>query len=297
MKKFAFTLFAVSCLLLPIKAELCNYVENASLLDITMVYVEGGTFEMGTNRDKYREIDEENVHTVTLDGFYIGKTEITVAQFAAFVEDTGYITDAERKGRSFIWNDEKAIMEEKENVNWRYNEEGNLISAEDYSYYPVVYVSWQDAVKFCEWLSLKTGKEYSLPTEAEWEYAARGGNKSRGFMYSGNKKIKKVAWYWDNSKRNEHPVAYLMPNELGLYDMSGNVYEWCYDWYEDKYPTESQVNPKGPKNEKNKLFRRVIRGGSWATVKHFCRVANRDSGNPNLGTSTSGFRIVCRFKE
>ena len=187
-------------------------------------------------------------------------------------------------------------MVEKEGVNWRCNEVGNYINENDYSYYPVVYISWQDATAFCNWLSEKTGKKYSLPTEAQWEYAARGGRYSKGYIYSGSKKIKKVAWYWDDSQREEHPVSNLLPNELGIHDMSGNVYEWCYDWYEATYSTENQENPEGPENEKSKLFRRVIRGGSWATTKNFCRVTNRDSGNPNLGTSTSGFRIICRLK-
>lgn len=297
MKKNVLTLLVAFCTCLPISAEeLCNYVENESSLDINMVYVEGGTFQMGTNKDKYREIDEENVHLVKLDDFYIGKTEITIAQFAKFVEETNYKTDAEIKGRSYIWDDEKALMVEKENVNWRCNELGELINENDYSYYPVVYISWQDATAFCNWLSEKTGKKYSLPTEAQWEYAARGGRYSKGYMYSGSKKIKKVAWYWDDSQREEHPVSNLLPNELGIHDMSGNVYEWCYDWYEATYSTENQENPEGPENEKSKLFRRVIRGGSWATTKNFCRVTNRDSGNPNLGTSTSGFRIICRLK-
>lgn len=297
MKKNVLTLLVAFCTCLPISAEeLCNYVENESSLDINMVYVEGGTFQMGTNKDKYREIDEENVHLVKLDDFYIGKTEITIAQFAKFVEETNYKTDAEIKGRSYIWDDEKALMVEKENVNWRCNELGELINENDYSYYPVVYISWQDATAFCNWLSEKTGKKYSLPTEAQWEYAARGGKYSKGYMYSGSNKIKKVAWYWDDSQREEHPVSNLLPNELGIHDMSGNVYEWCYDWYEATYSTENQENPEGPENEKSKLFRRVIRGGSWATTKNFCRVTNRDSGNPNLGTSTSGFRIVCRLK-
>lgn len=226
-----------------------------------MILVEGGRFMMGdeveNDIDCYE--DEAPIHRVTLADFYIGKLEVTQE----------------------LW---RAVMHYNPSHFRGYKN-------------PVENISWEDCQLFINRLNKLLGQNFRLPTEAEWEYAARGGNKSRGFMYSGNKKIKKVAWYWDNSKRNEHPVAYLMPNELGLYDMSGNVYEWCYDWYEDKYPTESQVNPKGPKNEKNKLFRRVIRGGSWATVKHFCRVANRDSGNPNLGTSTSGFRIVCRFKE
>lgn len=297
MKKNVLTLLVAFCTCLPISAEeLCNYVENESSLGINMIYVEGGTFQMGTNKDRNREIDEENVHSVTLDDFYIGKTEITIAQFAKFVEETNYKTDAEIKGRSYIWDDEKALMVEKEGVNWRCNEVGNYVNENDYSYYPVVYISWQDATAFCNWLSEKTGKKYSLPTEAQWEYAARGGRYSKGYMYSGSKKIKKVAWYWDDSQREEHPVSNLLPNELGIHDMSGNVYEWCYDWYEATYSTENQENPEGPENEKSKLFRRVIRGGSWATTKNFCRVTNRDSGNPNLGTSTSGFRIICRLK-
>lgn len=270
-----------------------DYVENSGDLNLKMVYVEGGTFAMGNDRHKLREVDEENVHEVELSDFYIGSTEVTVAQFASFVNATGYKTDAEVKGGSYIWDDEHAVMVYKKGVNWRCNETGDAIVESDYAYFPVVYVSWNDAVRFCEWLVTQTGVNYRLPTEAEWEYAARGGVESKGYVYSGSNKAQKVAWYWDDSTQQTHPVSYKLPNELGIYDMSGNVYEWCHDWYEDHYPTEKQVNPQGPTNEHQKLFRRVIRGGSWVVLKGFCRVSNRDSGAPNLGTSTSGFRIAC----
>ena len=264
MKKNVLTLLVAFCTCLPISAEeLCNYVENESSLGINMVYVEGGTFLMGTNKDKYREFDEENVHLVKLDDFYIGKTEITIAQFAKFVEETNYKTDAEIKGRSYIWDDEKALMVEKENVNWRCNELGELINENDYSYYPVVYISWQDATAFCNWLSEKTGKKYSLPTEAQWEYAAKGGKLTKGYLYSGSNDLNEVRCASLPCSSN------CVANELGLFDMSGGVSEWCRDSYAEYEPFYC-VDPCVKYGEDC-----VVRGGSYLSYDETSRFNER----------------------
>jgi formylglycine-generating enzyme required for sulfatase activity len=131
-----------------------------------------------------------------------------------------------------------------------------------------------------------TGKNYRLVTEAEWEYAARGGNKSRGYKYSGSNNLDAVAWYEDNSDYEMHPVGRKAPNELGIYDMSGNVWEWCYDWWGD-YTDEPQIDPTGPEEG----YSRVLRGGSfnWVFSMKECRVSYRERNDPYYG---AGFRIV-----
>jgi formylglycine-generating enzyme required for sulfatase activity len=160
---------------------------------------------------------------------------------------------------------------------------------------PVEQVSWYDAVAFCEWMSIASGKTYRLPTEAEWEYAARGGNKSKGYEYSGSNDLDAVGWYDNGYVRKTHPVAQKQPNELGLYDMSGNVREWCSDWYDEGYYSRSPQNdPQGPNSGKY----RVLRGGSWVNFDDYCRVAFRRglnpdySGYPGYWNVNFGFRLV-----
>jgi formylglycine-generating enzyme required for sulfatase activity len=148
-------------------------------------------------------------------------------------------------------------------------------------------VSWDDTQEFIRKLNLQTCKSYRLPTEAEWEYAARGGNKSRGYRYAGGNDIDRVAWYDGNSDIETHPVGQKQANELGLYDMSCNVWEWCGDWY-DAYPFTAQTNPKGPLSGSN----RVLRGGSWSSNAEYCRVSCRSSFYPHIRSIDYGFRLV-----
>jgi len=152
---------------------------------------------------------------------------------------------------------------------------------------PVEYVSWNDVQTFITKLNALTGKNYRLPTEAEWEYAARGGNKSKGYKYSGSDDIDAVAWYRENSDRKTHPVGTKAPNELGIYDMSGNVWEWCSDWY-GVYGNASQTNPPGPAMGSA----RMLRGGSWYSSMWACRVAFRQYSLPENRFSNYGFRLV-----
>ena len=155
------------------------------------------------------------------------------------------------------------------------------------SNYPMYYISWDDCQEFVKRLNELTGKNFRLPTEAEWEYAARGGNKSRGYKYSGSDNIGDVAWYWDNSSKEPHPVGTKSPNKLGLYDMSGNVWEWCSDWYSD-YSSSSQTNPTGPTLGSY----RVSRGGSWNYNASYCRVSIRAGSTPDNRRNYLGFRLV-----
>ena len=217
-----------------------------------MVAVEGGTFTMGCTDEQGNdcESDEKPAHQVTLSSFYIGETEVTQA----------------------LW---KAVM----GTNPRFFEGDNL---------PVACISWDDCQKFIKMLNELTGKKFRLPTEAEWEYAARGGNQSRGYKYSGSDNIDSVAWYDGNSGDDIHPVKTKEANELGLYDMSGNVWEWCQDWY-GGYTTMPQTDPRGPTTGSS----RVLRGGVYINCyASDCYVFFRHSNNPDVRHCSNGFRLV-----
>ena len=154
---------------------------------------------------------------------------------------------------------------------------------------PVENVSWDDCQEFIRKLNQFTGKNFRLPTEAEWEYAARGGNQSRGYTYSGSNDIDVLAWYGSNSSSKTHEVATKAPNELGIYDMSGNVYEWCQDWYSSSYYSNSQQNnPTGPSSGSY----RVNRGGSWINLAANCRTANRNYNPPSYSNGRIGLRLA-----
>jgi len=249
-----------------------------------MVLVQGGTFSMGSNEGSD---DEKPVHTVTVSSFYISKNELTVAEFKKFIDATGYTTPAETEGWSYIYSESK--REKRNGVNWRCGTDGSKLMDFEMNK-PVIYVCYNDAVKYCQWKSYVTGKNFRLPTEAEWEYAARGGNKSNGYKFSGSDNIDAISWYKDNSGSTTHPVGQKGANELGLYDMSGNVWEWCSDWYGyDYYSQSPSDNPKGPINGTS----RVIRGGSWYYDAQDCRISYRDYYSPDYRVNIIGFRVVC----
>lgn len=270
-----------------------DYIETASGLNLEMIFVEGGTFEMGcTPEQSDCEDDEKPVHTVRVDDFYIGKYEVTYGQFKEFIDATSYKSDADKGNGSYIWNG--SSWEMKSGVNWRCDVNGNTLSPSEYNH-PVIHVSWNDATEYCDWLSKQTGEAYRLPREAEWEYAARGeatttssaSVASAPYKYSGSNNIDKVAWYDDNSGSKTHPVGQKQANELGIYDMSGNVWEWCSDWY-GSYGSGSQTNPVGAASGSY----RVLRGGSWYNDASNCRVSNRGSNNPGYRNNIIGFRLV-----
>ena len=221
-------------------------------VNFKMIKVEGGTFKMGATYEQGGNVYdfESPVHSVTLPDYYIGETEVTQE----------------------LW---KAVM--GKNPSWfKYNPQK-----------PVENVSWHDCQSFIKRLNELTGKNFRLPTEAEWEYAARGGNKSKGYKYSGGNDINEMAWYKGNSNSQTHDVKTKSPNELGIYDMSGNVLEWCEDWF-GYYSSSSQTNPKGPSSGSY----RVLRGGSWKNGARYCRVSNRSNRNPGYGHLYSGFRLA-----
>ena len=216
-----------------------------------MVAVKGGTFTMGCTSEQGGDCDsdEKPTHSVTLSDYYIGKFEVTQELWQAVMGNN----PGDFKGNNL----------------------------------PVEQVSWNDIQDFIRKLNQKTGANFRLPTEAEWEYAARGGNKSNGYKYSGSNSIDNVAWYTSNSGSKTHPVGTKSPNELGIYDMSGNVWEWCQDWY-GSYSSGSQTNPTGP----SAGSRRVLRGGGWLNFARRCRVSYRHSDDPDYWNNNSGFRLV-----
>jgi formylglycine-generating enzyme required for sulfatase activity len=242
---------------------------------MTLVLIPGGTFDMGDTFGD-GEADEKPVHSVTVSDFYMGKTEVTVGQFRKFVESTGYKTDAEKQGWAWAWTGSK--WDKVDGASWR---KPGFIQSEDH---PVVNVSWNDANEFCKWADCR------LPTEAEWEYAAReAGKKIKWSGTSTESLLDEYAWYSSNSKDKTHAVATRKPNALGLYDMSGNVWEWCSDWYdEDYYKNSPRNNPKGPATG----TARVLRGGSWNFNPWDCRAAYRGRVIPDFRNYDAGFRVV-----
>jgi formylglycine-generating enzyme len=246
-----------------------------------MVSVEGGTFMMGNNAGSE---DEKPLHSVTLNSFYIGKYEVTFRDFKKFVDATGYLTDAEQPDSI---NFKHGLPPRgANNGTWKMYSTGMPVPPTD-SMKPVGNISWYDAVEYLKWLSKKTGKEFRLPTEAEWEYAAKGGNKSKGYKYVGGNNLDEVAWYVGNSDKQMHNIGQKMANELGIYDMAGNAQEWCSDWYgETYYKTSAAENPKGPDMGKG----RVIRGGSWGSQEDRMRTSYRNRGFPYNSALDFGFR-------
>lgn len=248
----------------PAPAANQDFTETAWGINMKMIWVEGGDFLMGcTSEQGNCESDEQNVRRVTVDGFYIGMLEVTQSQWEKVV------------GTSISQQRNKA------NSSWSLYGVGPD--------YPMYYVSWDEAMEFCRLLSNKTGRTYTLPTEAQWEYAARGGNKNEGTKYAGSNMIDAVAWYTDNSGSSTHIVGSKRANALGIYDMSGNVWEWCKDWYASSYVSYDTNNPVGPSSGSD----RVRRGSSRSNTASGCRVANRASDSPGTRTECVGFRVVC----
>jgi len=233
-------------------------------INFNWISVEGSSFLMGSESG---DPDEKPVHNISLNNFSISQYEVTYDQFDLFCDATGRM-----KPNDNGWG------------------RGNK---------PVTNVSWNDAADFCKWVTSQTGKTIRLPTEAEWEFAAKGGILSNGFLYSGGDSLNEIAWNFTNAIGSTHDVGTKKGNELGIFDMSGNVWEWCGDWFDETYYSYSpSVNPKGPLNGTQK----VIRGGSWASftvpggegeiVVNGCRVTDRSNSDPSVKSADFGFRCV-----
>lgn len=249
-----------------------------------MIYVSGGSFLMGISRTGINESEDETAYNVAVSDYYIGKYEVSIKEFASFIEETNYQTDAEVGGGAYVLLNGK--WEKKVGINWRHDSQGNLRPQTEY-HHPVIFVSWNDAFNYCEWLNQKTEKVFRLPTEVEWEYASKGGRKSRGYAYAGSNNLNQVAWFQENSDFETHVKGKKLSNELRIYDMSGNVHEWCQDLY-GNYPTKQYINPKEP----TKGINRIFRGGSFHNNHNDCQVIARYSFPPNSCYSAIGFRVL-----
>lgn len=227
-------------------------VVSKDLLDsisANMVWVTGGRFVMGNDGG---EADERPAYEVVVDGFAISRYMVTQRQWEAIMGSN----PSEFKGCDQC---------------------------------PVDRVSWNDVQRFIKILNELTGKKYNLPTEAEWEYAAKGGKESKAYRYSGGNDIDEVAWYAGNSSTRPHPVGEKKPNELGIYDMSGGMWEWCQDWYnKNYYELNESNNPVGPETGSG----RVRRGGSWFTQAVNCKTSTRNNVKQDYMDDSGGFRLV-----
>ncbi len=232
---------------------------DASVVEMStipaVVLVEGGSFQMGS----YVSEGEEPVHSVAISTFYIGKYPVSVRQYRAFCKDVGKpMPDTHHD-----WGSSDHL--------------------------PIVNVIYDDAVQYCNWLCTNEGGNWRLPTEAEWEYAARGGTRSKGYIYSGSNELCTVGWSGGDGCRCAIGTGRKKANELGIYDMSGNVWEWCQDWYDVSYYGQGAVSdPLGPVWG----TRRVLRGGAWDEIPITCRVAHRNHLAPSEYRSNVGFRVA-----
>lgn len=244
-----------------------------------IVLVEGGEFMMGS---QYGEIDEEPTHKVRLPDYYIGRYEVTNAEYCEFLN---LRQPGKRDLETWIFSI---------NENYDIQKSGNdYYVIEGRENYPVTQISWFGASAYCEWLRNFTNQPYRLPTEAEWEFAARGGRKTHHYVYAGSKDVGEVAWFAWNSDKGKHEVGTKKANELTLYDMIGNVQEWCNDWYSEKYYEELEIDsPDGP--DKGKEC--VVRGGSWNLEIEYTRNEDRNKYLPSTKSSTIGFRIAKDYK-
>jgi sulfatase modifying factor 1 len=257
-----------------------------------MVLIKGGAFLMGTDDAMPYEAP---AHETVVNAFWIDEHEVTVAEFASFVKATGYRTDAEQFGWSGVFNLKTGEWERVDGANWQHPDGPETVAAPNE---PVCQVSWSDAAAYALW----AGKR--LPTEAEWEYAARGGLVGKRYAWGDDlRPLGQVVANWWQGQFPEHntgedgfigraPVRSFQPNGYGVYDVAGNVWEWCADWYaDDYYQGARRDNPAGP----TAGTERVIRGGSWMCAENFCtnyRVAARSHATPDTGLNNLGFRCV-----
>jgi len=276
--------FLVYTLFLPIlnaqSANASSKVKENSLAAFSgtlqnIISIEGGSFSMGCESDQQIcDEDEKPAHRIKLDAFSLGKYEVSIAEFETFLLATGYQTDA-AKGLDFF--------------NGVHKLNGDAFTTQEKKVYPICLVSYFDAKAYCDWLKKETGLPFRLPTEAEWEYAARGGAKSKNTIFAGGATLQDVGWYKENSNCEIQASGAKKPNELGLYDMSGNVWEWCSDRYmETYYKISEKENPQGPLSGTYRVFR----GGCWDCEEKTCSVTYRGRNTPDFRSFIVGFRVA-----
>ena len=270
-----------------------SVTSTANGVSFKMVRVQGGTFTMGATSDA-SDI-EKPAHKVTLSDYYMGETEVTQALWKAVMgsnpsEFAPTETSAARGSYDDFVANAKLLNAKKPGtvrIPTRQEWDAAMVTTKGSLQKPVEHVSWEDCQTFIKKLNQLTGKKFRLPTEAEWEFAARGGVKSKGYKYSGSNTLGTVAWYEDNAGDSTHDVKTKRANELGLYDMTGNVWEWCSDWY-DEYRSNSQTNPRGASSGSG----RVSRGGGWGSNARDCRVSLRNSSPPADRYYRLGLRLA-----
>ena len=279
------------------------YTEDAGVgLGLEMVWVKGGSFLMGSPAGEEGRFDHEGPQReVVLDGFWLGKHEVTRGQFGRFVDATGYRTDAEKAGKSWGVKSDGSASEHS-GLTWR------SAGVEQSDFHPVVHVSWTDAVAFCDWLSGVSGRRYVLPSEAEWEYGCRAGSVTayawgagasggRGWLNGADasfKRVVDVAWAvfpFDDGYVYTSPVGQFRANAWGLHGMHGNAWEWCRDWYAEDFYGSSAARARNPENTTEGSFR-VSRGGSWGSAPQLCRSAIRGRIMPGGSSVDLGFRVL-----
>ena len=280
--------------------------EITNSIGTKLILIPSGKFLMGSPKNEKDRNDNEQQHAVEITKpFYLGVHTVTIGQFRQFVDDAGYQTEAEKDGQgAWGYDPDKKAYETGKQYNWQH---AGWKQTDDH---PVVNVTWNDAVAFCDWLSKKEGKTYRLPTEAEWEYSCRAGTKTRFWCGDEEETLKPVAnmadaslkekWPaasgavgavvpWDDGYPFTAPVGKFNANAFGLCDMHGNVWQWCADWYDGDYYKDSPAqDPQGPDSGEFRVFR----GGSFANVPRYCRSAYRDGFVPSRRNYDIGFRVV-----
>lgn len=244
---------------------------------LEMIKVEGGSFMMGSGDIKSPR--ENPVHKVNISNFYLGRYPITNEQFVLFLNEKG---------------NQRAGLTKWVGINLSRcgitKEKNRFSCVKGFENHPMVYVNWHGAKAYCDWVSTRTGKSYRLPNEAEWEYAARGGQYSDRYEFAGSNKLKEVGWFSKNSHDELKVSGMKWPNELGFHDMSGNVWEWCADHWHNDY--EGAPKDGSAWVESTKMNQRLIRGGSWTNNEFVCRVSYRNWGYDDVRDDIIGFRLA-----